>query len=462
MKEENVFYIDISDYLNSNDVKEGILYAPLGGNYGLITHEEYCLLKSQQDKYHKDVWKSLSKETEGLVDHFRTDTAELYQIDILANNKCNFSCTYCYSAAGRSSQVLDFAKVKTLVDFLFKSNHNPKQPYIIHFSGGGEPLLSLDLIIQTVAYLEEASSEGNRHPYKLGIVTNGSLVDEPTAQWLHSKNIEIVISFEILEHLQNKERGNYKLVSSNIQRLSALGIPFSIRTTFTSEGISYMSDMVEEVYNKFPGIRNLTFDVVLAPRLFPQDNDLRDYYRRFLDGFYKAKERGKELNIGVSCLAAEPLYSLRDRMCNGKFVLTPWGELSACSRVTSSIENHYNHYRFGYVSHNAVVIDEEHFAMIMDDSNIHSETGQSGYQLLDCRKCFARWNCGGGCSLFNKMFPPDTADGNVQGVHFHEARCEFVREALRRQLFSVIRHRIQKKYGVEIDKYIEIQHTASS
>jgi len=462
MKEEDIFYIDISDYLNSNDAKVGILYAPLGGNYGLITHSEYCLLNSQEDEYHKDVWKSLSKETEGLVDHFRTDTAELYQIDILANNKCNFSCTYCYSAAGRSSQVLDFAKAKTLVDFLFNGNHNPKQPYIIHFSGGGEPLLSLDLIKQIVDYVEEACNRGNKHPYMLGVVTNGSLLDEPTAHWLHSKNVEIVVSFEILEHLQNKERGNYKLVSSNIQRLLALGIPVSIRTTFTPEGITYMSDMVEEVYNKFPEIRNLTFDVVLAPNLFPQDKELRNYYRRFLDCFYKAKERGKELNVGVSCLAAEPLYSLRDRMCNGKFVLTPWGELSACSRVTSPNENHYNHYRFGFVGQNDVVIDENHFAMIMRDSNIHGETGKSGYQLLDCRKCFARWNCGGGCSLFNKMFPPDTTNGDVLGVRFHEARCEFVREALRRQLFFVIRHRIQKKYGVGIDKYIESQYAVSS
>ena len=79
----------------------------------------------------------------------------LHQLDILLNYTCNFKCVYCYSAQGRSQKEIDWISIKAMLDYLFDSNKKQTRPYVIHFSGGGEPLMSFQLIKQTVEYIEE-------------------------------------------------------------------------------------------------------------------------------------------------------------------------------------------------------------------------------------------------------------------------------------------------------------------
>ena len=371
------------------------------------------------------------------VERVRFDTQELYQIDILANNTCNFHCIYCYSAAGRSNTKLRIDQITPLIDYLFDGRHNASAPYAIHFSGGGEPLLSIDIIRQTIDYIESACSHGNGHPYRLGLVTNGSLLTDEIASYLHQKNVEIVISFEILEFLQNKERGSYAQVSANIDSLTQNGIPFSIRTTFTSESVPYMNEMVDTVHRRFPGIRALTFDTVLSADLFRTPKELENYYSDFLDAFYKAREYADPFGIKIMCLPAEPLLLLRDRTCAGKFVLTPEGKISACSRVSSPKEKNYEKYEYGEIREGCLYVDQNRFEAIMKDCNIYSQPM--------CSDCFAKWNCGGGCRLFHHSFDE----------RFESVRCDFVRNALRRHLFSELSRSFHRATGKKLKEHIE-------
>lgn len=437
----NIFCIPVGDLWQVNTDKVLIVYAPLCGLHMLADFHQVeslekaaCTSEGTEDIL--KTLKALSQKSHLPIERVHYDTGQLYQIDILANNTCNFNCIYCYSALGRSNARLCLEQITPLIDYLFDGRHNPSAPYVIHFSGGGEPLLSMDIIRQTVAYIKQAHLMGNKHPYRLGVVTNGSLLDKDIATYLIQENIEIIVSFEILENLQNKERGSYSQVAANLDALLKANIPFSIRTTFTHESVHFMCNMVEELHYRFPGIHNVAFDTVLSANLFKTPKELGLYYDDFLNAYYRARELGKQYGISVGCLAAEPLHLLRDRTCAGKFVLTPWGTLSACSRISSPKEENYEQYEYGSIQNGCIYIDEDRFAAIMHDCNIYSQSM--------CHDCYAKWNCGGGCRLFHQSF-------NEQ---YEKVRCDFVRKALKLNLFDVLGRSFQKSTGKNLSEFI--------
>lgn len=433
LTDNNIFAIPIGEAFEKASDDVFIVYAPLNGNMTLATRKmvEDLELTANGENPSEEQSKLLHKFTSvGNFPIYRLPKSshEMFQIDILSNYTCNFKCIYCYSAAGRSSQQAKFEDIKTVIDYLFKSGKKQINPYIINFSGGGEPLLSYPLIQQTISYIHEVTASTD-YRYSLGVVTNGSLLTEDIALYFKENVVDIAVSFEILEDLQNKERGLYDKVSKNIDMLNRLEVPFGIRTTFTPESVTRMSEMIEELHNRYPYLRKVVYDTVLAPSLFPTPQDLETYYDNFINGFYEAKALGAKYDILVQSIAVEMLQMVRDRTCQGKIVLTPSGSISSCARVSSPKEALYNEHIYGEVRDGQLHLDEKRFSSIMAECNIYSQE--------ICHNCFAKWNCGGGCRLFNQSFTEP----------FLQVRCNFVRKAVKRQALTTLSERYSSATG---------------
>lgn len=445
--DKDIFAIPIGDVWGIESGRIYMMYAPLNGRISLCAPNEVEKLKEECVKSEcldGSLQTALTLfRAKGNVPIFRLPKSphDLYQIDILPNYTCNFKCIYCYSAAGRSKQQIDFDKIKAIMDYLFCSGKEQTSPYIINFSGGGEPLLSFEIIKRTVEYVEKVNADG-RYKYNIGLVTNGSLITPEIIDFLQLHKVDMAVSFEILERLQNKERGAYDKVSANIDMMLQRDFPFGIRTTFTPESVTCMSEMIEELAIRFPKLKKVVYDTVLAPSLFASPQDLADYYDNFLNEYWKAKDLGKQKGIKVESIAVELLSIVRDRTCEGKIVLTPTGSISSCARVSSPLEERYDDYVYGKVDKEGVHFDREKFSHIISQSNIYSQP--------ECADCFARWNCGGGCRLFHHSF-------NEQ---YEKVRCDFVRKALKRQLVDTLERSFNKSTGKSLDEFIaqKIQH----
>lgn len=441
LEDNNIFPIPVGEAFGRVSDEILVIYAPLNGIMTLATRkmvEELELVANggnPSDEQSK-LLRRLTAAGNIPVYHLPKSPHEMFQIDILSNYTCNFNCVYCYSAAGRASQHTKFEDIKAVIDYLFKSDKKQINPYIINFSGGGEPLLSFPLIQQAISYIHEVSAN-NDYRYSLGVVTNGSLLTEDIALYFKENVVDIAVSFEILEDLQNKERGSYDKVSKNIDMLNRLAVPFGIRTTFTPDSVTRMSEMVEELHNRFPYLRKVVYDTVLAPALFPTPRDLETYYENFINGFYEAKTLGAEYDIRVQSIAVEMLQMVRDRTCQGKIVLTPSGSISSCARVSSPKETLYNEYIYGEIKGGKLLVDEQRFSGIMSECNIYSQE--------DCRNCYAKWNCGGGCRLFNQSF----------SAPFQQVRCNFVRKAIKKQALITLSERYSNATGRDIFKDIK-------
>ena len=442
----NIFAIPAGDFWDIKEDRVYIIYSPLNGRITLAAPEsvrklEQCAAGGGGEEAEKNVLSAFQAKGSVPVHRLPASPHDLYQIDILANYTCNFKCIYCYSAAGRSNQEVEFDKIKAVADYLFRSGKQQSSPYIINFSGGGEPLMSFGLIRRTVEYIKEIN-RGKNYLYNIGLVTNGSLITPEIVDWLKAEKVDMAVSFEILEHLQNKERGSYERVAANLDMMLEKEYPFGIRTTFTPESVSFMCDMIEELDRRFPKLKKVVFDTVLAPSLFPEPSDLERYYDTFLTEYYRAKKLGAEKGILVESVATETLSLIRDRTCEGKIVLTPSGTISCCARVSSPREALYDDYIFGKAEDGKLVFDEDRFRTIMADSNIYSQPR--------CADCYARWNCGGGCRLFHNLFSKE----------YEDIRCDFVRKALKRELHAVISANFRKSTGKDLGDYVreKIRH----
>lgn len=441
LEQKNIFAIPAGEHWGKNPEDIFIIYAPLGGHISLGTADsvaelEKCAAGASTDEAALRALAAFQAPGKVPVHYLPKSPHELYQIDILSNYTCNFKCIYCYSAAGRSTGQIDFDHVKALVDYLFRSGRKQENPYIINFSGGGEPLISFPTIKKTVEYIEEVTC-GTDYKYNIGLVTNGSLITPEIIDYLQDHRIDMAVSFEILQRLQDMERGSYDKVAANIDMMLDRGYPFGIRTTFTPESVGCMTEMIEEVHRRFPLLKKVVYDVVLAPSLFDTPADLEKYYDTFINEYYKAKELARGYGITLESIAVETLSMIRDRTCEGKIVLTPMGTVSSCARVSSPKEELYNEYTYGEVRDGRLTFDEEKFRSILNTSNIYTQEM--------CRDCYARWNCGGGCRLFHHSFRPE----------FEEVRCNFMRKALKRELINVLSDKFRQNTGRELDEYVK-------
>lgn len=440
LAKENIFAIPVGREYGVDDERVYLLYAPLNGNISLASPADVEAL--ERTAAGVDGGENLARvlasfQAKGKVPvHYMPKSCdELYQVDILLNYTCNFKCVYCYSAAGRSNRQIEFDKVKSLIDYLFRPGLKQVNPYIINFSGGGEPLTSFPLIRQTVEYIRRKAA-GTGYRYSIGLVTNGSLLTPEIVKFFKANDVEMAVSFEILRELQEAERGMYDRVAANLDMMGAEGYLFGIRTTFTPQSVGRMEEMIEELHSRFPHIKSVVFDTVLAPALFATAADLDAYYNTFLTGFKRAKALAAGYGIRLGSIAAETLSIVRDRTCQGKLVLTPTGKISTCARVSSPKESEFTHYIVGEATESGYSADDAKLAAILGECNIYSQP--------ECRECYARWNCGGGCRLFNQSFAED----------FRLARCNFMRKGLRLQLLEILAANYAKATGKSLNDMV--------
>ena len=393
-----------------------LIYAPLAGRSLLMTKQESE--KFRQDLSNDSCSGELAPLTGGkppsqLPDYHASyhDFTILY---VLLNQRCNFSCTYCYSAHGRSNRELTFDQLKTMVDFFFSGECSPEKAKRIIFVGGGEPLLAWDLLQSGVLYAEQQCARLKKE-VAFEIISNTSLFDDEKIDFVSKHGIAVRCSFDILQHVQESQRGHYEIVAANLKKLLSAGIRTNVQATITAAALSEMENMVKEIAAKFPGVASLTFETVYSADTFGDRKSVDEYMRKFYFGYLAAEKAAESAGIRLFSSLFALRNILRDRYCGGQFALTPEGKLSACLHVSAPEEAGYEDMIIGGIRDGKVEIDEEKCAAFL---------GATADKREQCLNCFARWNCGGGCPDAHRIYPREIFD----------AICESTRWCLKKEL----------------------------
>ena len=146
---------------------------------------------------------------------------------------CNLSCSHCYAAYAGEQKVLSTEQALAVIDDLAAFG----APVLL-FSGG-EPFARPD--IRTLAAY--AKEKGLRVTFS----TNGTLVDDATADWLHDLGVAYVgISIDGTEAIHDAFRrrpGAYQLALDAIRRLRARGVKVGLRVTMTRDNVRAIPDI---------------------------------------------------------------------------------------------------------------------------------------------------------------------------------------------------------------------------
>jgi radical SAM protein with 4Fe4S-binding SPASM domain len=330
-------------------------------------------------------------------------TPEEYRVlYVLPNYICNFACSYCFSAKGRSNKEISRDHLQAALDYFVTQGRGGGGSLKICFAGGGEPMMSWEIVKLGLEYASTLARERDVELF-FTLITNGSIIDEEIVDTLVRYGVAPRVSFEVLEEVQNSQRGQYDEVCLTIDRLLAAGVKCEVRSMITPLNVDRMPKMVNRLAERFPEIESYCFDPITDAALFCNVETTRNFYdiynRSFLEARTLAAGHGKELKNGVT----RGLEDTVERYCNGEMCLTPEGTLSACLEISSPTERDYRANIYGRVDEAGVMrVDVEKFERLIQ--------GDMAVLNPKCSHCFVRWNWGGGCGANNRHYTPEVLD----------------------------------------------------
>lgn len=334
---------------------------------------------------------------------------------ILPNNICNFKCSYCYSAQGRSGKTIDVYSLKSAIKFFFNKRQTQGKRLTISVLGGGEPLLSWPLLKDALDYAYSLAEERGQF-LPISIVTNGSVFSDDIAMYMREHRVSLSVSFDILPEIQNSQRGHYETVKSNINQFAEAGVDVAFNTVITLENVDRMNDMLNAMVKNTPKVKKVSFKSLISSSYFSSSVERMNYYHRFVDNFFWALNLAKDYGIWLTSPYLNNAMCVSDRFCPGKFVVTSDGDISICHCVGSRKDRLYDKFIYGRISEKGKVeIDNKKLELVLSHDHNRNER---------CRSCIAHWHCAGGCYADNSTIGDDQDAQN--------AYCESMRYFMER------------------------------
>lgn len=415
LSHKSIFAIPVEASSKGEKKGDYLIYAPLTDNVLIATAHYLKELEMAAEKHEG------SKETLSLLD--KLENRELYGkrfykikspddyllLYILPNYTCNFSCSYCFSAKGRSNKEMSKSHLTAALDYFIDAKRIREKKLFITFLGGGEPMISWKMVKYGIEYAHErAKAQGIA--LMLEIVTNGSILSEEIVKTLVRYQVGVRISFEVLEDVQHIQRGRYDKVCQTIQSLTEANLYLEVRAMITPLNVERMEEMVAVLIERFPGIGYYMFDPITDRSTFNDTESTRSFYEKYRFHFFNALDFAEKNGKQLKCAPLRNLGSLVERYCFGELCLTPEGSITICHRIASPSDRDYQRCVYGRINEsNQLEFDHDKYRRLISSDTV--------YDNPSCSTCFVKWNCGGGCMVQNREYSDEIRD----------VVCEFTR-----------------------------------
>jgi uncharacterized protein len=335
---------------------------------------------------------------------------------------CNLRCGYCFAGTGdfgHDRGLMSKEVAERAIEFIIE-NSGPRINSEIDFFGG-EPLMNMDTVRHAVTYVRRRETETGKK-FKLTLTTNGVLLNEEITQYLNDNNISLVLSLDGRREVHDNMRpfangkGSYDMVLENVTKAIASRNDqnYYLRGTFTACNLDFAADVLDMADQ---GCTQLSVEPVVSkdskyeiteqhlPQLFAQYDELAQVYlerKRNGTGF-DFFHFNLDINNG-------PCVAKRLSGCGAGheyFAVTPEGDLYPCHQFVG---------REKFLLGN--VFDG------VKNTELPDQFRQSHVlSKEECRECWARYYCGGGCHANAELF-----NGNID-TPYHIG-CELQKKRL--------------------------------
>jgi len=374
-------------------------------------------LKRQNKLFSTDIFYDMAEE-------FKQRHSVLKAICLHVAHDCNMDCEYCFAGKGHyhgGSGLMDVETGKKAFDWLIENSPGRRNLEVDFF--GGEPLMDWNVVKELVRYGRSLEKKHNKN-FRYTLTTNGILLDDETDDFLNKEMSNVVISLDgrrpvndRMRHTKNG-RGTYDLIIDKFKKLadSRGQKDYYMRGTYTANNLDFASDVLHMADE---GFKELSIEPVVsdpaAPYALKEEHlpQLFSEYERLAAEMIRRRRAGNGFTFYhyMIDLTGGPCISKRVSGCGvgmEYMAVTPEGDLYPCHQFVGEKD-----FLLGSI-YEGVVHPE-----ILDkfrNCNVYSHE--------ECRDCFARLYCSGGCAA-NAYH----ATGSVSGVYdlgcrLHRKRIE--------------------------------------
>ena len=334
---------------------------------------------------------------EGVIDFKKRQTV-VKALCLHIAHDCNLACRYCFAGEGEykgDRSLMSLEVGKKALDFLVANSGNRRNLEVDFF--GGEPLMNFDVVKELVAYGRELEKTHDKH-FRFTLTTNGVLLRDDVIEFANKEMDNIVLSIDgrkdVHDHMRpfKNGKGSYDFILDKFKKVaeSRNQQKYYVRGTFTHYNLDFVKDVLSLADE---GFEQISVEPVVAGPEEPyaiREEDIPQIcegYDELAKEMLKRKKEGRGFNFFhyMIDLSGGPCVYKRLSGCGSGteyLAVTPWGDLYPCHQF----------------------VGEEEFCLGNVDDGIVNTDMRDTFKLCnvyakeECRNCFAKFYCSGGCA----------------------------------------------------------------
>ena len=325
---------------------------------------------------------------------------------------CNLKCRYCFAEEGEyhgKRALMSYEVGKAALDFLIANSGSRRNLEVDFF--GGEPTLNFQVVKDLVAYGREQEKLHNKN-FRFTLTTNGVLLNDEIMEFANREMANVVLSIDGRKEVNDRMRpfpggsGSYDLIVPKFQKFadSRNQTNYYVRGTFThhntdfSKDVLHLADLGFKQISVEPVVAQETDDYAIQKEDLPK---LFEEYDRLAAEMVRRHKNGEDFNFFHFMIDLEggPCVAKRLSGCGSGteyLAVTPWGDFYPCHQFVGNEKFYMGNVKDGIT--NTEIRDT------FKSCNVYAKE--------ECKNCFARFYCSGGCAANAWNF-----HGDILGVY---------------------------------------------
>ena len=338
-------------------------------------------------------------EYEGVLEQVKNRAPVVKALCLHVAHDCNLKCRYCFAEEGEyhGKRSLMSAEVgKKAIDFIIANSGKRRNLEVDFF--GGEPLMNFEVVKEIVEYGREQEKLHDKN-FRFTITTNGILLDDEKQKYINENMHNVVLSLdgrkEVNDYMRPRAggQGSYDVIVPKFQKLaeSRNQTDYYLRGTFTHNNLDFSKDVfhiADDLGFKQVSVEPVVAEATESYAITEDDLDtIFEEYEKLAEQLYIRHKTGeKDFNFFhfMVDLTGGPCIAKRLSGCGSGteyLAVTPEGDLYPCHQFVGQEE-----YKIG-----SVYTGIENTAIREEFANCNV------YTKPDCKKCWAKFYCSGGC-----------------------------------------------------------------
>ena len=355
---------------------------------------------------------------------------------------CNMDCEYCFAGKGDysgKSGIMSLEVGKRALDYLVENSGSRRHLEVDFF--GGEPLINWDVCKELVKYGRELEKKHDKI-FNFTLTTNGVLIDDDVIDFTNREMGNVVLSMDGRRETHDRMRhtktggGTYDRIMDNFKALvdsrteegaERRSREYYMRGTYTAYNKDFSRDVIAMADLGFketsiePVVSSPDVPYALHEEDLPQ---LFEEYEKLALEMYDREKRGEGFNFYhyTVDLTGGPCIYKRVSGCGVAteyLAVTPTGDLYPCHQFVGDDDMIVGNIYEG-------ITHPETVEIFSGNNNLYTRD--------ECRGCWARLYCAGGCAANNYH-----SNGDINKVY--RFGCELQRKRIECALMlAVSRH----------------------